>query len=212
MLYLKYERHVYFPLCHERNGHVEHERHHYGTITASLITIFVISHWGRFLDRYGCKPVMLVSGLVAALTQGFFLFMRYGDLWQMFAPQLIGAAFWSASNLAATTMQLSYSPDEGRSSYLAFFSCITSLCVSFAGVLVGGAALDWMQSIGISGNVGFDRYKILIAVAITLRFLVVVLLVPKMDNDRDATTRDMLRDFWRWLSSLPRRLRFLRRR
>ena len=69
-----------------------------------------------------------------------------------------------------------------------------------------------MQSIGISGNVGFDRYKILIAVAITLRFLVVVLLVPKMDNDRDATTRDMLRDFWRWLSSLPRRLRFLRRR
>ncbi len=63
-----------------------------------------------------------------------------------------------------------------------------------------------MQSIGISGNTGFDRYKILIAVAITLRFLVVALLVPKMDNDREATTRDMLRDFGRWASSLPRRV------
>ena len=179
----------------------------YGTITALLITVFVISHWGKLLDRYGCKPVMLVSGAVAALTQGFFLFMHYGDLWQMFLHNFIGAAFWSASNLAATNMQLSYSPDEGRPSYLAFFSCVTSLCGAFAGILVGGAALDWMQSIGISGNTGFDRYKILISVAITLRFLVVFTLVPKMDNDRDATTRDMLRDFWRWISSFPRRLR-----
>ena len=182
----------------------------FGSITALFITVFVISHWGRLLDRYGCKPVMMVSGLVASLTQGFFLFMRYGDLWEMFVHNLIGAAFWSASNLAATNMQLTYSPDEGRPSYLAFFSCVTSLFGAFAGVLVGGAALDWMEKIGVSGNTGFDRYKILITVAITLRFFVVLFLVPKMDNDRDSTTRDMLRDFVQALRRIPAKLRRLR--
>ena len=171
----------------------------FGTITASMVTMLVISQWGKLLDRYGCKPVMLVSGVVAALTQGFFLFSEYGSVWPMFAHNFLGAAFWCASNLAATSMQLSYSPDDQRPAYIAFFSCITSLCGSFAGVLTGGALLDWLESIGVPGNVGFDRYKILIACAITLRFTIVVLLVPRMKNDRDATTKAMLTDFLRWL-------------
>ncbi|MBE6935613.1 MAG: MFS transporter [Ruminococcaceae bacterium] len=182
----------------------------FGSITASLITVLVISRWGRFLDHYGCKPVMLVSGIVASLTQGFILFMYPGASWPMFLHNFIGAAFWSASNLAATTMQLSYSPDDERPAYLAFFSCITSLLGSFAGTMVGGAALDWMAAIGIPGNVGFDRYKILIVVAVVLRFLTVILLVPRMDNDREGTVGDMFRDFGNVLRAIPARVRLLR--
>ena len=113
----------------------------------------------------------------------------------MIAHNFLGAMFWCGSNLAATSMQLTYSPDDRRPSYIAVFSCVTSLLGSFAGVMVGGALLDWLESIGVPGMGGFDRYKILIAVAITLRFLMVVLLVPKMENDRDKTTKDMLHDF-----------------
>lgn len=166
----------------------------FGSITASFVTMLVISHWGRILDRYGCKPVMMVSGVVAALTQAFFLFSVPGTVWQTFVHNMIGAAFWSASNLAATSMQLSYSPDDQRPSYIAFFSCVTSLAGSFAGVLIGGAILDWLEAIGVPGNVGFDRYKILITIGVSLRFAIVLLLVPKMDNDREATTKDLMRD------------------
>lgn len=167
----------------------------FGSITASFVTMIAIAQWGKIMDRYGCKPVMLVCGLVASLTQGFFLFASYGQVWMMIAHNFLGAMFWCGSNLAATSMQLTYSPDDRRPSYIAVFSCVTSLLGSFAGVMVGGALLDWLESIGVPGMGGFDRYKILIAVAITLRFLMVVLLVPKMDNDRDKTTKDMLHDF-----------------
>ena len=167
----------------------------FGSITASFVTMIAIAQWGKIMDRYGCKPVMLVCGLVASLTQGFFLFASYGQVWMMIAHNFLGAMFWCGSNLAATSMQLTYSPDDRRPSYIAVFSCVTSLLGSFAGVMVGGALLDWLESIGVPGMGGFDRYKILIAVAITLRFLMVVLLVPKMENDRDKTTKDMLHDF-----------------
>ena len=166
-----------------------------GSITACAVTMIAISQWGKIMDRYGCKPVMLICGIVASLTQGFFLFASYGQIWMMIAHNFFGAMFWCGSNLAATNMQLSYSSDEQRPAYIALFSCLTSLFGAFAGIMVGGAALDWMESIGVPGLGGFDRYKILIATAITLRFSVVLFLVPKMDNDRDKTTKEMLQDF-----------------
>jgi MFS family permease len=184
----------------------------FGTITASFITILVISRWGKFLDRYGCKPVMFISGLVASTTQAFMLFIGYGGWLPLFLMNFVGAAFWSASNLAATTMQLSYSPADKRPSYIAFFSCVTSLVGVFAGILTGGALLDWMESMGVSGSVGYDRYKITLTIAIILRVSIVLILVPKMKNDRDATTSDMMRDFGRWVRMIPRRLALIGKR
>ena len=164
----------------------------FGTIAASLVTVLVVSRWGRLLDRFGCKPVMMVAGLAAALTPGFFLLSTPGSILPMLLHNVLGAFFWSATNLAATNMQFTYSPDAERASYIAYSSCITALEGPALGMVSGGALLEWFAAWG-----NFDRYKALILLSVILRFAVVWILVPGMQNDREGSVRGMFRFIFR---------------
>ena len=59
-------------------------------------------------------------------------------------------------------------------------------------MVTGGALLEWFASFG-----GFDRYKVLILLAVVLRFAIVLLLVPRMQNDREGTVKGMMRFIFR---------------
>lgn len=170
----------------------------FGQITSAAVTVLVISLWGKLLDRYGTKPVLWVSCVVASLTPGFFLFGVPGSVVPLLLHYAIGAAFWSASNLAATNQLLSSSPDDQRPSYVAFFSCFTNLLGAFLGVLAGGALLELIQSAAdrFDATLGFvpDRYKIVIALSVVARLGITLWFVPRLHNDRDGTVSSMLGD------------------
>lgn len=163
-------------------------------ITAAVITVLVVSYWGRLLDHFGTKPVLWCSCVVAAITPLFFLFSTYGNIWPTLLHNLIGAAFWCGTNLAATNLHLS-SPDEQRPSYVAFFSCFTSLLGSFAGILTGGAILEGISRSSTLTAFIPDRYKFMIAISVILRIGAVLIILPKLENNREFSVGDMLREF-----------------
>lgn len=166
----------------------------FGTAAASVATILVMSRWGRALDRFGCRSVMLVSAVGASLTDAFYLFSTPGGVWPVMLRNFMGAMFWSGTNLSANSMQLSASPDESRPSYIAIFSCVTALAGTALGSLAGGTLLEAWNSAGwFSG--GFDRYKALILLSVILRFSVALLLVPPLKNDRDGTPAQLVQTF-----------------
>ena len=163
----------------------------FGTAAASMATILVMSRWGKALDHYGCRSVMLVSALAASLTDGFYLFSVPGSVIPVLLRNFAGAIFWSGTNLAANSMQLSASPDDIRPSCIAVFACVTSLAGTALGAMTGGLLLEsWQQAGWFSG--GFDRFKALIALSVALRFTVALLLVPRLQNDRDASPADLV--------------------
>jgi MFS family permease len=164
-------------------------------VTAAAVTILVVSNWGRLLDHFGSKPVLWCSCLVAAVTPLFFLFSTYGNIWPTLLHNLIGAAFWSGANLAATSLQLSSSPDDQRPSYVAFFSCFTSLLGAFLGILAGGAILEGIHSSASLCAIFPDRYKFMIAISVILRIGAVLIFVPKLDNNCDYTVSSMFAEF-----------------
>lgn len=166
-----------------------------GQVTAAAVTILVVSNWGRLLDHFGSKPVLWCSCLVAAVTPLFFLFSTYGNIWPTLLHNLIGAAFWSGANLAATSLQLSSSPDDQRPSYVAFFSCFTSLLGAFLGILTGGAILEGIHSSASLSAIFPDRYKFMIAISVILRIGAVLIFVPKLDNNCDYTVSSMFAEF-----------------
>ena len=158
----------------------------FGTAAASIATILMITFWGRALDRFGCRSVMVVAALAASLSDGFYLFSVPGGVIPVMLRNFVGAMFWSGSNLAANSMQLSASPDDKRPSYIAVFACVTSLLGTALGSLTGGVLLEAWQNAGwFSGS--FDRFKALILLAVCLRFAVAALLVPPLKNDREGT-------------------------
>jgi len=106
---------------------------------------------------------------------------------------VIGAAFWSGTNLAATNMQLSASPNDHRPSYIAFFSSFTSLFGSFLGVLAGGLMLEALRAGQEAGWFHMDRYKAVIGFSAISRLAVGLLYVPLLKNEKEYEVRDLLR-------------------
>ena len=162
----------------------------FGTAAAAVATVLVMSRWGRALNHYGCRNIMLISTLMTSLTDLFYLFSVPGSVWPVLLRNLIGAACWSGCNLAANSMQLSTSPDEARPSYIAVFACVTSLAGIALGTLCGGALLETWEGAGWFTG-GLDRVKVLILLASGLRLLVTVFLVRPLENDRDETPGQM---------------------
>ena len=163
----------------------------FSTAASSVATVLVMSRWGKALDRFGCRSVMLVAASVTSLTDAFYLFSTPGNIWPVLLRNFFGAMFWSGCNLAANSMQLSSSPDETRPSYIAVFACVTSLAGITLGTLAGGSLLEFWEKAGMFSG-GFDRMKVLILVSVVLRALVALLLVPPLKNDRDGTPRQLL--------------------
>ena len=163
----------------------------FGTAAAAVATILVMSRWGRALNSYGCRSVMLVAALATSLTDGFYLLSTPGNVWPVLLRNFFGAACWSGCNLSANSMQLSTSPDEGRPSYIAVFACVTSLVGVAAGSLCGGALLEAWENAGMFAARP-DRLQVLVILGVAARLLVTLLLVPPLENDRDGTPRQML--------------------
>ncbi len=163
----------------------------FGTAAAAIATMLTAPRWGKVLNLYGCRNVMLVSALVTSLTDAFYLFSVPGSIWPVLLRNFCGAACWSGCNLAANSMQLSASPDENRPSYIAVFACITSLVGVALGTLCGGSLLEAWESAGWFTG-GLDRLKALVLLSVALRLTVTLLLVPPLENDRDATLGQMM--------------------
>jgi MFS family permease len=177
-------------------------------VVSAGITVLVVSWWGRIHDHFGSKPVLWVSCSVAALTPLFFLFSTHGSVWPTLLHNLIGAAFWCGSNVAATSLQLSSSPDDQRPSYVAVFSCITSLLGSFLGILIGGTILEAINSSSSLSNIISDRYKFMITISVILRIGAVIILVPKLDNTTEYSTTDMFHAFFIRIKAMKGYIRY----
>ena len=166
----------------------------FGTIAAALATIGMEPLWGRMIHRFGCKAVMRVTMFVEAVIPLVYLIAVKGSFIPMMLMNLFGAMFWCGNNLSASNMQLNYSPDETRASYIAVFACVTALAGTTLGSLSGGALLDYWKAAGIFTGF-FDRYKILFACSAALRFLVWLFLMPRLDADSNYTAKDILKSF-----------------
>ena len=169
----------------------------FGTAAASVATVFVMSRWGRALNTFGCRSVMMVAAVATSLTDGFYLLSVPGSVWPVLLRNFFGAMFWSACNLAANSMQLSASPDETRPSYIAVFACVTSLAGVTLGTLTGGSLLEWWEGAGLFTG-ALDRMKVLVLLSVALRLAVALLLVPPLQNDREGTPGQLLSSLFRW--------------
>ena len=165
-----------------------------GQVAVAVVTVLLISKWGKVIDRYGSKPTLWVSCIATSFVPGIMAFSQPGSFWTFLLFNTLGSAVWIAANLAAQNMLLSLSPAGQRPSYIAIFSCFTSIAGSFLGVLMGGAFLQWMPEI-INISPAFDQYKIVFVIGLFSRLFVVLALVPGLTNDSDATITDMKNDF-----------------
>lgn len=65
----------------------------------SLMQLIFAPMWGRFSDRFGRKPVIMIG--IAGLSISFFMMALSSQLWMLFAARIIGGIL-SAANIPTT--------------------------------------------------------------------------------------------------------------
>ncbi len=107
---------------------------HVGLLTGvyALMQLFFVPIWGRWSDRIGRRPVIVVGIAGFALAQ--MLFGLANSLWLLYTARIVGGALSSAALPVATAYVADMTSDQDRARGMAWFGAAVSL-----GVVVGPA-------------------------------------------------------------------------
>ena len=100
-----------------------------------------VSPWaGRLADRWGNRPVMIVSQLLVAA--GLLPFaVASPDRWQWYIGAWVLWIAYAGLNVCRPNLMLKLSPERANPPYIAAFYAVTGLCYA-ASTIVGGMLVD----------------------------------------------------------------------
>lgn len=137
-----------------------------------------VSSWaGRFCDRFGNRPTLLVSQLLLGAAPLFFLLASPQQPWWLAGAWLLWS-FYAALNICLPNLALRLSQADDFAPYLAVYFTTTSLC--YAGATVaGGVLFDWLAHRPPTYLAGYslDHYQLLFLGSWLTRTAAVVWLV-----------------------------------
>lgn len=129
---------------------------------ANLVTLVL---WGRLADRIGNRPLLLLVGIVVAVTPLFWLGTgnESVSLW-VWLPliHLLSGGTWAAIELCSSNIQMEVAPMEHASKYFAFAAAVAGVCGAF-GTTAGGFLAQLADVGGLPGLFALSAVVRLIA-------------------------------------------------
>ncbi|MCL1963812.1 MAG: MFS transporter, partial [Firmicutes bacterium] len=167
-------------------------------VIPNVSTVFIISWWGRQMDRYGNQPIVQTAGLYCMiLPLAYILTGPRSFLILPFVHVFSGMA-WPASDLGQQNMYLAKAPAHNRSMYVAVFFASTQLLGTALSNFVGGLLMSGpfvaLESLYPAvPRFSMTRYDFMFLLSSTLRILCVVLLLPRLRQESDTPAAEMWR-------------------
>jgi MFS family permease len=102
--------------------------------------LLMLMFWGRLADRIGNRPLMIIVGILVALTP--LLWLEAGTapifLWAWFPLlHIVGGATWAAIDLCSANLMMSVTPLRNQSIYFAIAAAVPGITGAM-GITVGG--------------------------------------------------------------------------
>ncbi len=144
---------------------------------ATVCGMTTMTFWGRLLDRYGNKPVLIVCELILSTTPLMWAVLSIRNYYYVL-PLIwfVAGICWAGLSLAQFNIILKLAPKKQRLAYLSFNTFVVTIATCFAPVL-GGYTLDL---IGKKEYIVFiftlGAFQILFVAGAIMRFLPVVFL------------------------------------
>lgn len=156
-------------------------------IIASVGGALSFPGWGRLLDKYGNKPVMIVSLASWQLPNYLWCVITPGNFWILYLLWAFGGVMAAGYVLGSFNLLLKLMPAQAKTAGVSIYLAITSLTAAVAPIL-GGQFFTW------SASAGFDAmrtYHLSFLVQPTLCLLGCLILL-KIHEPRSATVRDVV--------------------
>jgi len=166
------------------------------SLTQAIGSVVASPFCGFLADKYGNKPVLVLSGFLLTVTPIGWLFCYpslNGHNTAVLIPiTIFGGMVWAAVNLTQFNLVLATAPPEDRASYLGMALTVQNV-VGFISPLIGAFAMSYLRL-----NVAdlTMAYKILFGATMTLRFFSIFTLGP-VHEEGALRVRRTLRDLSR---------------
>nr|MBN2278205.1 MFS transporter [candidate division Zixibacteria bacterium] len=136
---------------------------------AAVVAILLNKPWGKLIDRFGCKPVVVFCAFGISAIPLIWLFLNPGNRWILIPEVIYSAILWTGFNLAAFNIPIANSPRGERTIYLAMFALLTGLAFFVASIIGGIIAQSLIDFTWMVGSQRIINYQILFAVSSLLR-------------------------------------------
>ena len=159
-----------------------------GILTAiSIITkIICFPYWGKVIDRFSNRTVLITTAFMAPLVPLLWLFS--GDVWMLALFQMFSGFIWAGYDLSIFNSSLSLVSRELRPSFISkynAFSCIANA----AGALAGGYFLTAFPDASL---LGFSGILLVFLLSGAMRLAVALAFTPHLASSKEIanTTAD----------------------
>ena len=112
-----------------------------------IVTMISVSFWGRLMDRFGRKPILVICGLMVVLGSIAWVFVTRELMWPGYLMVIVATFAWPGIDLANFNILLGMCESlEGhryRMGYIVIFNMVGALAGVISGVF-GGLIAQWL--------------------------------------------------------------------
>ena len=163
-------------------------------IVPNVCMIITLPMWGRALDRYGNRPVMLISAYMTCLNPFLWFFLSPGPYAAI--PILVVSTFgglaMSGMTIGTLNISIGHAPEKNRSMFISLYLCVTTILAGLGGPISGWLLDNVMASLEGMGLMLFgsviDRYNYVFGVSAVLHLLVIIILLPRMITEENTAS------------------------
>ncbi|MFO1530791.1 MAG: MFS transporter [Kiritimatiellia bacterium] len=159
--------------------------------------------WGGVLDRWGKRPVLILTSLGIFALPHTYLWCRYDWTLPIQLNAVTGGILWSGWGLAMFVLMQQLVPANGRPAFFAMWAAISGLANFFAGIAggkiahaLGGMTLEWR-------GLHLNHYQMVFLLSILVRIPGLFLLLGIHDPSAQPLGR-LVRGAFDWMSRQTR--------
>jgi len=166
------------------------------TALTHISKILVFKHVGKLSDKFGDKPVLLLSCFGTAIVPLLFLLISPERIWLLFPVQILTGIVWAGYDVTIFNMFLDVTTPDKRAVQTATYSIVTSIPLA-VGPVLGGFIADNLV-LGLAG------IPLVFAISAVFRALAPVLLlkIPERRITHEYPLREVL---WKAVELHPSR-------
>jgi len=169
------------------------------TIIPLIITMSCLPLWGRLVDRFGRKSILVVTTLFVINGATAWLFVQRGNWWPGYLVVFMATIAWPGLDLAIFNVLLDLN-EEGRArrcgmAYSALHSVTVACCGMLSG-LFGGQLAHWLADWRtVLWGIPLSYHAVLFGVSALIRFIA-LFFVLRLEDEPRAAPRVAVRQSW----------------
>jgi hypothetical protein len=158
-------------------------------ILVAAVRIASAPVWGRLVDAFGARPVLIVCSWGISVVPMIWLFIAADRLWPIALEAVVAGALWGGHGIATIDLSIGLAPRRGRPFYLATFATAGGLGFALTSGLAGILAYTLAGPMQVLGSEWREVHVLFLLSAFGRA--AAARLAPRIDEPAARSVRDL---------------------